>query len=72
MRTPWIWYKEQCDFCLQRGKCEYEKKTRTFVNTVNGLEHLANGVYGSISFKCDYFNLDWLVYNKENPPECSG
>lgn len=72
MSNPYICYKQQCDYCLRKGKCDYEKKTRTFVNTISGVEALSSGVYGSLSFKCDYFDLDQLAYNKDNPPESCG
>ena len=72
MSKPYIYYKEQCKYCLKNGKCDYRKKTQTFLDAINGIEHLANGVYGSLSFKCDYFDLDQLAYNKDNPPESCG
>ena len=72
MSKPYIYYKEQCKYCLKNGKCDYQKKTQTFLDAINGIEHLANGVYGSLSFKCDYFDLDHLAYNKDNPPESCG
>ena len=72
MSNPYIYYKQQCDYCLRKGKCDHEKKTRTFVNIISGVEALSSGVYGSLSFKCDYFDLDQLAYNKDNPPESCG
>lgn len=72
MNKPYIYYKEQCDLCTNKGKCEYEKRTRTFVETIGSMDSLTSGVYGSLSFKCDYFNLDELAYNKANVPECNG
>ena len=72
MNKPYIYYKEQCNFCTNKGKCEYEKKTRKFIETIGGVECLANGVFGSLSFKCDYFDLDQLAYNKANLPESCG
>ena len=72
MSKPYIYYKEQCKYCLKNGKCDYQKKTQTFLDAINGIEHLANGVYGSLSFKCDYFDLDQFAYNKDNPPESCG
>ena len=72
MSNPYIYYKQQCDYCLRKGKCDYEKKTRVFVNTISGVEALSSGVYGGLSFKCDYFDLDQLAYNKDNPPETCG
>ena len=41
MSKPYIYYKEQCKYCLKNGKC-------------------------------DYFDLDQLAYNKNNPPETCG
>lgn len=68
----YVYYKKQCDFCTCKSKCDYEKKTRTFLETISGVTSLANGVYGSLDFKCDYFNLNEEAYNKENPPESCG
>ena len=72
MNKPYIYYKEQCDYCINKGKCDYEQRTRTFVETIGGVESLTNGVFGSLSFKCDYFYLDELAYNKDHLPECEG
>ena len=72
MNKPYIYYKEQCDYCINKGKCDYEKRTRTFVETIGGVERLTSGVFGSLSFECDYFYLDQLAYNRANPPECRG
>ena len=72
MSNPYIYYKEQCKYCLKNGKCDYQKKTQTFVDAINGFERLVNGVYGSLSFRCDYFDLDQLAYSKDNPPETCG
>jgi hypothetical protein len=72
MKGKYVYYKEQCNYCRNKGKCDYEKRTRTFVETIGGVERLTNGVYGSLDFKCDYFDLDQLAYNKENPPETCG
>ena len=72
MSKPYIYYKEQCNLCTNKGKCEYEKKTQKFIETIGGVEYLANGVFGSLSFKCDYFNLDELKYNEELTTETCG
>ncbi len=72
MNTKYIYYKEQCNYCINKGKCDHEKRTRTFVETIGGVERLTSGVFGSLSFKCDYFDLDQLVYNRDNPPETCG
>ena len=72
MNRPDIYYKEQCDYCINKGICNYERRTRTFVETISGVESLTRGVFGSLSFKCDYFNLDHVSYDKANPPTCNG
>ena len=72
MNKPYIYYKEQCNVCTNKGKCEYEKKTRKFIETIGGVEYLANGVFGSLSFKCDYFNLDELEYSEKMTTETCG
>lgn len=69
MNKVYIYYKKQCDYCTNKGKCDYEFKTRTFVETIGGVVSLANGVYGSLDFKCDYFDLDEVAYYKDNMPE---
>ena len=72
MNNHYIYYKEQCKYCLKNGKCDYQKKTQTFLDAINGIEHLVSGVYGSLNFRCDYFDFDELAYIKDNPPESCG
>jgi hypothetical protein len=72
MIKPHIYYREQCDLCIERGKCRREKRTRKFIETICGMEVLANGVYGSLSFRCNYFDLDKVAYNKASVHETEG
>lgn len=72
MAKVYVYFKEQCDYCTNKGKCDYEKKTRRFVETISGVESVANGVFGTLDFKCDYFYLDQVAYDKENPAETCG
>lgn len=72
MNKVYVYYKHQCNYCTNRDKCDYEKKTRKFVETISGVESLANGVYGFLDFKCDYFNLDEVTYYKDHQPETFG
>ena len=72
MSKPYIYYKEQCNYCINKGKCDYEKRTRKFIETLGCIECFASGVYGCLSFKCDYFYLDQLAYDRANPPETCG
>ena len=66
MNNPYIY---QCKYCLKKDKCDYQKKTQTFLDAINGIEHLVSGVYGSLNFRCDYFYFDELAYRKDNQPE---
>lgn len=66
MSKSTIYYPEQCDYCLKKGKCDYEKQTRLFLTTLEGLDKLTHGVHGGLIFACDYFDLDLLLYNKNN------
>lgn len=72
MNNPYIYYKEQCNYCLNKGKCDYEAKTQAVIDIISATEKVAKDVYGTFSFKCDYFALDELAYNKNNPPETCG
>ena len=69
MSKPFIYYPEQCDYCLKRGGCDYEKKTRLFLATLCGFDRLTHGVYGSLNFACDYFDLDLRMFNWSIPVE---
>lgn len=71
----WIYYPEQCSLCkgfiFSNGKpCEKEK-TKEFINSLLQLEHHTKGVYGSLDFKCDYFNLDEEAYKASRYCEAS-
>lgn len=72
MNEPFIYYKEQCDYCIYKGKCDYERQTRKFVETISGVESLASGVFGLLEFTCDYFDLDRLAYDKVHISESEG
>ena len=71
MSKPFIFYPEQCDHCLKQGGCDYEKKTRLFLTTLYGFDRLTHGVYGSLNFTCDYFDLDLLLYNRSISEEAA-
>ena len=64
-----IYYKDQCNYCLNKSKCSYERRTRRFIDTISGIESLATGVYGCLSFNCDYFSVNQAVYTKANMTE---
>lgn len=71
MNTLGIYYKDQCSYCLNKGGCSYEKRTKQFIETISGIESLASGVFGCLSFACDYFYLDQAAYIKAKLDEAA-
>lgn len=73
--TGWIYWPEQCDYCkgyiFSDGKPCCKELTKEFFNKLRQIEHHSKGVYGSLSFKCDYFNLDDDKYNNSRYNECN-
>ena len=62
----WVYYKEQCKYCLNRGKCGYTEKVQAYIEKIEALD--SSGIYGTTAFWCDYYNLDedeYLKYNGE-------
>lgn len=37
MNNPYIYYKDQCKYCLKKGKCYYQKKRRCFLTQSTAL-----------------------------------
>ena len=52
----WVYFKEQCDYCLNRHNCEYTKKVKKYIENLDALD--SKGIYGTTSFWCDYYILD--------------
>ena len=65
----WIYYKEQCQYCLNRQNCSYIKDVKNYINAISATEKIAKNVYGTTEFKCDYFIFDIEKYLKENKGE---
>lgn len=80
--SAWIYWPEQCKYCMHRNEnytqqyratklgCDCEA-THELINALQQVEHHAKGVYGSLDFKCDYFNLDEEAYMESNYNECT-
>lgn len=64
-----IYWKEQCDFCLNRENCEYKEKVKQHMQKIDSLD--SKGIYGTTSFWCDYYNLDEDAYWKNPIGECN-
>lgn len=65
----WIYWKEQCDFCLNRENCEYKEKVKQYMQKIDSLD--SKGIYGTTSFWCDYYNLDEDAYWENPIGECN-
>ena len=63
----WVYFKEQCDYCLNRHNCEYTKKVKKYIENLDALD--SSGIYGTTTFLCDYYILDEQEYNKNG--ECA-
>lgn len=62
----WVYFKEQCKYCLNREKCDYTKKVKKYIENLDALD--SSGIYGTTTFWCDYYILDeneYLKYNGE-------
>ena len=65
----WIYWKEQCHYCLNRNNCEYKPRMGEYIAALDAIDD--HGVYGSLKFNCDYFCVDEEKYWAENRGECS-
>ena len=61
----WIYYKDQCNYCKNNQNCEYIDKAKDFMNKLEYLDKVS-GVYGTISWSCDYHVFDADKYIEEN------
>jgi len=78
-RKVWIWYPDQCKLCggfhfmSTNEPCDKEK-TQRLIDDIRDLESRYHGVYGSIEFRCDYFNLDeekWRQHQRYGQQDCT-
>lgn len=64
----WVYYKEQCKYCLNREECQYKEKVKKYLEALDALDD--KGIYGNTSFWCDYYMLDVREYWKYNQGDC--
>ena len=64
----WVYWPEQCKYCLNRHNCEYEIRVKEYIQLLRNVSH--KGCYGSLSWWCDYYIIDEEKYLAENPGEC--
>lgn len=65
---PWVYWPEQCKYCINRKKCEYKEFALDYIYSLQEVE--SSNIYGSLYWWCDYYIIDIEKYNKENPGEC--
>ena len=77
-QKSWIYFPEQCDLCkgfiFSDGTPCNRECTINLIKMLKEAEIKAKGVYGSVDFSCDYFNLDEDKYNNSryNESSCQG
>ena len=65
----WIYWAEQCDYCKSRTTCEYQARVKSYISNLQAIND--KGVYGTLKWNCDYFNIDSVEYFKKHPGENS-
>lgn len=65
----WIYWKEQCEYCLNNNPCPYSENQKAFQSLERWEKE--NKFWGSLKMNCDYFILDKYKYYLDNPPECA-
>lgn len=58
----WIYWPEQCVYCINRKDCNYKEKVNNYISKIVNIED--KGIYGSLSWWCDYYLIDEEEYNK--------
>lgn len=53
----WVYWPEQCKYYINRN-CDYKDKVKEYITNLNSVNNL--GVYGSLSWWCDYY-----IFNEE-------
>ena len=72
-KEVWIYYVEQCDFCLSKNAgCPYYKNTQELFKAIAWLDRNVHNIYGTFNYKCDYFQLNKKYYDEQMMKEsCS-
>lgn len=69
----WIWRNDQCKYCKHRIEgCDSWKGMQELKTAIDKIEKETKGFYGSIDFKCDYFWLDEVAYERDMECCCEG
>ena len=62
----WIYWKEECRYCVNRNRCEYKRQMIDFKTALVYMKKSLKGIYGTLKFNCNYFLLDADKYEEEN------
>lgn len=68
-RGEWIYWKEQCEYCMNRNTCSYPENQES-MEALKQWEK-ENKFWGSLKLICDYYVLDKDKYYLDSPPECN-
>lgn len=66
-----VYWKEECEYCLNRKKCDFRDTTKDFRGAISNLANNTKDVKGKISFSCAYFNIDEEEYSVKTEDTCS-
>lgn len=69
VRGEWIYWKEQCEYCMNRNTCLYPENQES-MEALKQWEK-ENKFWGSLKLICDYYVLDKDKYYLDNQPECN-
>ena len=69
VRGEWIYWKEQCEYCMNRSTCPYPENQESMESLKKWEKE--NKFWGSLKLICDYYVLDKDKYYLDNPPECN-
>ena len=64
----WIWWPEQCLYCQNRFSCSYKNAVNSYISALRDIDD--NGIYGSLSWWCDYYVFDETPYLKDTIGDC--
>lgn len=69
VRGEWIYWKEQCEYCMNRSTCPYPENQESMESLKKWEKE--NKFWGSLKLICDYCVFDKDKYYLDNPPECN-
>ena len=66
--SRWIYWTEQCKYCVKNNSCNYPENKRAMESLKKWDKE--NLFWGSLKLTCDYFYLDEDKYSKDHLPDC--